>query len=240
MQVEKVIRLKDGEEVLAILRNHWITRFWRGVLVLLLVIAPFFFMIPLFGFGIIGSAIFALSIFSGMYLGGREFFLWYWNAFIVTDMRVIDIDQRGWFSRTVSEADLERIQDVSFSVRGIRGAVFGFGSLLIQTAGATANLELSAAADPKEAHHLITEAMAARRGAQVMTDDEGKVVGKRSAKVSQLLDAAAELDGPEARAFLTAIQQAVNKKETREEPDLSWLGKTEEGEEPEDKAHLRH
>ena len=86
------------------------------------------------------------------------------------------------------------------------GAIFGFGSLLIQTAGASANLELPDVTSPKDAHHLITTAMVERRGMTAPAIEEG-----RSRKVSQLLEAAAELNAAEARAFMTAIQQAVSR-----------------------------
>lgn len=219
MQIEKAVRLRENEEVLAVLRNHGMTRLPRFLLAFVFVAAPFFFMLPLFRQGTYGVAAFCASFALGLYLAVREWFLWRRNAFIVTDMRVIDMDQRGWFSRTVSEADYDRVEDVSFAVHGILGAIFGYGSLLVQTSGGLLNLELAHVADPKNAHHVISDAMTARRGA---TPTAGAAAGK-SGKVSQLLDAASELDAAEARAFLTTLQQAVRKTETKEEPDLRWL-----------------
>jgi len=234
MNIEKVIRLKDNEEVIAVLRNHMVTRMRQILLALALVAVPFFFMLPLFSLGMPGVIGFGISISAGLIYGWREFFKWYGSAFVVTDLRVIDIDQHGWFSRTVSEVELNRIQDVSFSIKGLSGTIFGYGSVLIQTAGSGANIELSAAPDPKEAHHLITEIMAAHRAGAVAAGDNGA-----THKVSRLLEDAAQLDGPEARAFLTAIQQAVGKTEEREKPDLSWFGKSEEGGD-EEKGQFKH
>lgn len=216
MNVEKVIKLKDDEEVLGIARNHWITRLGAFALAFLLIAAPFFFMVPLLSTGKVGLLIAVVMFFIGCFVAVRVAYALYWNAFIVTTHRVIDIDQRGFFNRTVSEATYDKIQDVSFSVKGMIGALCGFGSLTLQTAGNAANLELPHVADPKVTHHLITETMSRYRGSAHQPE------GGRNAKVTQLLDAATELNDAEARAFLTAIQQAVGRKEEKPAADLGW------------------
>ncbi len=80
-------------------------------------------------------------------LGGSAFFLFGWifafvmfmdywlDVFIVTEKRIIDIDQTGIFSRTVSELRLYRIQDVTAQVKGIWQSMFDYGEVFIQTAG---------------------------------------------------------------------------------------------------------
>jgi uncharacterized membrane protein YdbT with pleckstrin-like domain len=219
MNVEKIVKLADDEEVLTIARNHWVTRVGALSLAFLLVALPFFLMVPLISAGKVGLAVFAVMVVVGVFLGARTSFLMYWNAFVVTSRRVIDIDQRGFFSRTVSEAPFERIQDVTYSVKGLFAALMGYGTLTLQTAGTAANLELPHAMDPKVLHHIITSAMAEQRSRRPAEE------GGRSGKVTQLLEAASELNDAEARAFLVAIQKAVAPKETHppEENDLAWL-----------------
>ncbi len=66
------------------------------------------------------------------------FLLWmdyYLDMWIITDRRIIDIDQRGLFDREVSEIPLDHIQDVTIEVRGLIETFLKFGTIRIQTAG---------------------------------------------------------------------------------------------------------
>ncbi len=196
--------------MIRVVRNYWLTFFFPALLAFFLIASPFFFMLPLFSLHTIGIVVFFFSITAGSIYGLRVFISWYWNAFIITSQRVIDIDQRGFLSRTVSEATYDKIQDISFSIKGFCGTICNFGIINLQTAGTATNLELLDVHDPKEIHHLITETMAAHHH-----QSNG---GARSEKVAALLDAASDLNDTEARAFLVALQEAImaGKKESRE------------------------
>ena len=56
------------------------------------------------------------------------------DLIIVTNERVISIDQVTFMHRTISETELVQIQDVKHIAKGVLSNVFGFGSLQIQTA----------------------------------------------------------------------------------------------------------
>jgi len=207
MPIVDIVRMKEGEKVVAVVRHYPLVYVPKAATALVLVSAPFFFMIPLFalrplGFPL-GLVVFGLTVFFGLYLALRTFTVWYWNAFVITNYRVVDVDQRGLFDRVVSEAAYDKVQDVSYHVKGLWGTMLRYGTIIVQTAGATTNLELSHVRAPKDVHHLITELMAAY-GAQPPLE--------RSERVSQLLEAAADLNDAEARAFLTEIQGAVSDK----------------------------
>jgi len=65
-----------------------------------------------------------------------QMFIEYWlDVFIVTDKRVLDIDQKGLFDRTVSELRLYRVQDVTAQIKGVLHTVLDYGTVFIQTAG---------------------------------------------------------------------------------------------------------
>jgi len=204
MSITDIVRMKEQEKVVGVVRHFPLVYAPKVLAALFLVSAPFFFMIPLFAIRPwkfpAGAIAFGLSVFLGLYLALRLFVTWYWNAFVVTNYRVIDVDQHGLFDRVVSEATFDKIQDVSYHVKGMCGTMLRYGTIVVQTAGATTNLELSCVRDPKEVHHLITELMAVY-GAQPPLE--------RSERVSQLLEAAADLSDAEARAFITEIKGAV-------------------------------
>ncbi|MEY4722885.1 MAG: hypothetical protein RLZZ324_398 [Candidatus Parcubacteria bacterium] len=241
MHIEDVITLKDDEEVIAVLRSHWITRAGHILMALALICVPFFLMVPLFSRGAWGTAAFAVLVCVAAWYAFRQYFLWQWNAFIVTDRRVVDIDQRGFFRRTVSVAAFDRVQDVSFTVQGVSGSLFGYGSLMVQTTGAATIIELVNVADPKGAHHMLTQAMAAHRAEMAGAlsggpDGDASRPGGRERRISRLMEAASDLDPTEARAFMTAIGQSAKREpEPAEVPDLTWMEEDEQ-----DMTHLQH
>ena len=221
MNVSKVIRLKDGEQVLRVVRNFWVVYAAPFAFAFLLVAAAFFFMLPLFKAGVWGVAGFAALNAVGFFFALRAGWVWYWNAFIVTSERIVDVDQRGFFHRTVSEAAFDKVQDVSYAIKGMLGTILRFGTIEIQTAGNATNLELQHVHDPKELHHLITDAMHHHK--------DRSNGGARSEKIALLLDAAAELNDSEARAFIVALQSAIAEGNAAaehaalDEADLEWL-----------------
>jgi membrane protein YdbS with pleckstrin-like domain len=198
MNVARVIKLRDGESVSAVIRNHWLVHAGNFLLSFLLIALPFFLMVPLFRFGWLGMAVFVSMALAGLIVGWRTAFVWYWNAFIITSDRVIDIDQRGFFERVVSEASYDKVQDVSYKVKGIMGTILNVGSVTVQTAGTNSDLELNDVHEPQEAQHLITRKMEAYRGDQ-----------SRGERAQGLVAAAAEMTDAEARAFVTELQVAM-------------------------------
>ncbi|MBI4457964.1 PH domain-containing protein [Candidatus Uhrbacteria bacterium] len=203
MNISTAIHLKDGERVIRVVRHYFLVYVPKFALAFALVAAPIFFLVPLMRLRYAGPAIAAASIGIGAIYALRLMVMWYWNAFVITNQRIMDIDQQGFFERVVSVAPLERIQDVSYAIRGFWGTVFRYGMLGIQTAGTATNLELQHVYDPKEAHHLITELMAGRAA---------EVGDGRASHGAQLIEAAASMNDAEARAFLVTLQDAVRKK----------------------------
>ena len=59
---------------------------------------------------------------------------YYLDIWIITNKRVIDIEQKGLFSRIIAEHELSRIQDVSSEVHGILPTLLFYGNVQIQTA----------------------------------------------------------------------------------------------------------
>jgi hypothetical protein len=61
------------------------------------------------------------------------------DIYIVTDQRIVDISQEGFFKRQISELHLHQVQDVNASVIGIWGTLLHFGDIHIQTAAEREN-----------------------------------------------------------------------------------------------------
>lgn len=57
------------------------------------------------------------------------------DVWIVTNEKILDVEQIGLFSREISMLHLERIQDVTVEVNGVVATLMKFGDLHVQTAG---------------------------------------------------------------------------------------------------------
>jgi uncharacterized membrane protein YdbT with pleckstrin-like domain len=149
--------LKDDEELIVIVRKYPLVFIVPICTSALFIIAPFFFLYPLFHWGSWGVVVFFVVLGFGLFLAVRTFIIYSFNVFIITNQRIIDFDQAGLFDRTVSETTYEKIQDVSFRIKGISQTIWHYGSIVIQTAGNQANIELFGVRQPEKIQQLITE-----------------------------------------------------------------------------------
>ena len=72
----------------------------------------------------------------------RLFSVWtdyYLDTWIVTTKRIIDIDQEGFFRRSVGSFPIIRIQDVTFTYHGLISSILDFGTIHVETAGSNTN-----------------------------------------------------------------------------------------------------
>lgn len=157
MKPEKLIQPKPDEQILAVIHEDvipyvpWMTLFFVWI------VAPFFLLFPLFEQGLIGVIIFVALLGSGLFVGFRRYFTWQHTVFVITDQRVVDVDQRGFFDRTYSEIGHHDIQDVTFRIKGILPTIFRYGTLVVKTAGSAADLEMRRVRYPAKFHDLIND-----------------------------------------------------------------------------------
>ena len=62
-----------------------------------------------------------------------SYLLWYFSVYIVTDQRIRQISQKGFFKKTVIDLGLDKIQSISYGVPDLIAGIFGYGTILIQT-----------------------------------------------------------------------------------------------------------
>lgn len=85
------------------------------------------------------------------------FFGWYFNVFFVTTRRVIDVDFFNLINKRVSDAEIEKIQDVTYATSGPIGTLFNFGSVLIQTASETQELSFDRVPNPEKVADVLDD-----------------------------------------------------------------------------------
>lgn len=105
------------------------------------------------------SQITSYIIFGILVLGlGYTFYVWFmWNngIYVVTDQRVIRIEQLGIFNREISEAEVDRIQEISTEVKGPIRTMMNFGDVKLQTASKEGKVTLKDVASPYDIQQQI-------------------------------------------------------------------------------------
>ncbi|HRY82550.1 MAG TPA: PH domain-containing protein [Candidatus Moranbacteria bacterium] len=155
---------KDDEEILAVLHRHWLNILGHFSIVFLILaiilgsytLSSYFFneFSPQIFFSL---ASFVRSLFF-LFVWLLFFVIWidfYFDVWIVTNERIINVEQKGLFTRVVSELELEKIQDVTTDVRGIIPTFFNYGDLLVQTAGERERFRFRQIPDPYSVKDLI-------------------------------------------------------------------------------------
>ena len=157
--------IKDpDEEIIFELRKHELTLildFFKVFLSLLI----FFSMIYFFHSYIFSS--WFMICFLGIWFlvtlvyGFYEWTVWYLDLYVLTDKRVVDIEQKTLFSRQVSESSLDKIQDVTFEINGFLATFFNYGNVKIETAGKETVITLDQVKDPEHLQKIIFDAQSA-------------------------------------------------------------------------------
>ena len=149
--------VREDEEVRQIIRANPV-KYWLPIIFsLIFIVGPFFFLYPLLQFRFWGLIGFAAPFLIGVFLTFRTWFLWYRNTLIVTDQRLIDVDQKKIFHRVVSEVYYSNIQDVSFAIKGILPTLFRFGTLVVQTAANNETIEIDGIRRPERLQGAIVK-----------------------------------------------------------------------------------
>ena len=126
----------DDEVILLALRSHWFTNVpWIITLIVMLFVPSLISFVPTFSLAVNLKIIITFAWYLIAFAYSFEQFLsWYFDVYIVTNHRVIDIDFNNLLDKKFSEADLARIQDVTSRVSGVSQTIFNYGTVLIQTA----------------------------------------------------------------------------------------------------------
>lgn len=135
---------EPGEEVVLFLRQHLIVNVPWVLLVLLALSLPAAF--PFFPFFGALPATFQLILTLMWYLFVTGFALshvmsWFFNIYILTDERIVDIDFVNILYRRISIAKLDEVQDVNVIASGAFETFFNYGSVFIQTAAEVTQFE---------------------------------------------------------------------------------------------------
>lgn len=151
----------DDEPVLMMLRQHPIVNLPWILISMLLVLAPIIILplVPLLDFLPGNFRFIAMlgwyTIIFGYAL--EQFLVWFFNIYIITDERIIDVDFYNLLFKRVSEAKLENIEDITSSNSGLLQSIIDFGDVRIQTAAEIPQIEFERVPHPDKVAKFLSE-----------------------------------------------------------------------------------
>ncbi len=140
------IHLQPDEFVRAVVRKHWFVNFSESIGILAVGALPFVavpFIAPYLTIhpaaaGFVTS-VWLLLIWIILFTIWTNYYLDVW---IVTDKRIVNVNQVRLFKRDTSTLRIERVQDIKVETHGIFATLLRFGNLQVQTAGPEASFYL--------------------------------------------------------------------------------------------------
>lgn len=101
--------------------------------------------------------VYLLIVWTGAWNAFTRYFL---NLWVLTNQRIVDIKQRGYFRREVSSLLIERVQDVTTDVNGVFPSLLGFGNIKVQTAGEDIEFVMHGIPRPEQMRDLVLKYVA--------------------------------------------------------------------------------
>lgn len=152
-----MIKLNPEEKIIKIYRKHWYVILMQAIvfsfaiLAILMGGAILFFKINDTGLKML--VLFAtITILNIMIISFFVGYANYWlDAWLVTNERIVDIEQKSFFVRDFAEFKLSKIQDVVVTVAGVFPTFLNFGNVKIETASENETLIFEDIPNPYQA-----------------------------------------------------------------------------------------
>lgn len=167
-----MIKLSENEHIVSISRRHWWILAEKSIALFFLAL------IPLFVYVVWGFAIPQIStlteenvavINSFLFLGSAFFYLFLWLYFaiifidyyldlwVITNMRIMDVEQKGLFNREVTECYISKIEDMTVEIKGVLPTFLNYGDLHLKTASEKGELSFKQIPDPNHIKNIVLE-----------------------------------------------------------------------------------
>lgn len=169
----------ENEEVLRVIHRHWFNIFahFFAIFVFSVLLIGSFLAFPLLFPEMLDAKNARLFLFVEntffIFIWLFGFLVWidyYFDVWIITNERIVNIEQKGLFVRHISELNFSRIQDVTAEVEGILPTVLNYGDVLVQTAGEESRFIFRQVADPYQVKDMVM-----RLSKSALDDDLRKV-----------------------------------------------------------------
>lgn len=146
--------LGEGEKIVFVIHRH------------LFMQAKDFFYIFAFGIFVPGFVFWlfeAARLFAAIWLAIGliryiyEFFDWYYDVWLVTNMSVVEIMWKGFFEKSSARIEYHTIQGIGYEVKGLLRTVFNYGTLVLDKFAGVSSV-FDGAVNPKKKSEMLTAA----------------------------------------------------------------------------------
>lgn len=128
---------RDEEIILMSRRHPWVLAKAGLIFVVAIIIIVLSFLF--FGASLTTSIVLVIALIFATLYGFIRWFVYTNDIYILTNERIINIDQGSFFSRRVTEAELSNILNVSYEIKGPIKSLLNFGDISIDTSGSDRN-----------------------------------------------------------------------------------------------------
>ncbi|KKP94698.1 MAG: hypothetical protein UR99_C0038G0003 [Candidatus Moranbacteria bacterium GW2011_GWD2_36_12] len=158
--------IDSNEQIVRVLHRNWFYLLQQFLLILLICgvffggifYGPMFFP-ELFNYEYKALTKFVESFFV-LAIWIYSFLIWvdyYFDIWIITTERIVNIEQKGMFTRSVSELRFAKIQDITTEVVGFLPTIINYGDVKVQTAGEESEFVFRTVSDPYHVKNVIMD-----------------------------------------------------------------------------------
>jgi uncharacterized membrane protein YdbT with pleckstrin-like domain len=126
---------KPGEKVIEVIPSHPYVLYPPGFKTILLICLEVAIVLFFQRFWDIALVLFIVTV---VYLI-RAIYIYKETLFLVTNLRIFSIVQKGFFKRKITEVEIDKIVDMSSDTQGFSKTFLKYGDLIIRTAGSRAD-----------------------------------------------------------------------------------------------------
>ncbi|MEK7453227.1 MAG: PH domain-containing protein [Patescibacteria group bacterium] len=162
-----MLSIKEGEKLISVYRRHYFVLFLEifplVIFSIIIIVVAFVitFMFLSNSPDLIKLVFFIMTFFLHMFLVAIFVALadYYLDVWILTDKKVIAIEQNSLFSRTIYEFELSKIQDIEVNVHGVLQTLIDYGDVRVRTASESRDFVFKQVGRPNYVKDAIMQAV---------------------------------------------------------------------------------
>ena len=156
MGLASKINLREGEEIVEVVKPSPLNYFRYYFLAFIIIISASFCVFWLIRQGIYGTVVLGACALASLALVFRAYRRQAANIWVLTTERLIDLDRQGIFNQTITQIEFEEAGDVYLRRRG-SDVLFGLGSVVVVSPDDGLEFSLSGIRQPKIVADFIAE-----------------------------------------------------------------------------------
>jgi len=143
-----IITLEATERILTVVHRHWLTLWLRLFSIVVFTILPLVaWVVILIAAGTLPTLPYDIAVYTPhfmvLYCSWLVFMLMavgqlllnhYLDVWVVTNERIVSVDQQGFFNRTIGSFRLDRLQDINVEIHGVIATLLDYGTVEVETA----------------------------------------------------------------------------------------------------------